>query len=165
MAAEKIVATGALRGLGLEVSRALAKKEDCVVLAGRNEQRGEEVRPEFVRAGWDAWLPFLDVADSKAIESFSRRVLQERGRVDVLVNNDGVLLDQPGQSASEEARVIEKTFATNALGPCLLCRSLVPQMVRNGFARVVNFSSGLGQFSKWQRDIPLTDSPRPRSTP
>ena len=148
------VVTGALKGLGLGTSRALAEKGYQVLLTGRNEKQGQEMTKQLLREGLEASFLFLDVAESKAIEPFSQRVLREFGRVDVLVNNAGVLLDRTGESMLDEARAIEKSFITNALGPYLLCRSLVPQMVRNGFGRVVNVSSGMGQLSQMEGGYP-----------
>jgi len=82
-------------------------------------------------------------------------VLREFDRVDVLVNNAGIMIDGEEPNALPEyASVIQRTFATNALGPYLLCRALVPAMVKNNYGRVVNVSSGMGQLSEMNSGYP-----------
>jgi NAD(P)-dependent dehydrogenase (short-subunit alcohol dehydrogenase family) len=97
----------------------------------------------------------LDVANIESIEQFAKDVLKEFGRVDVLINNAGILIDgEKPVTLADQADVIHRTFDTNTLAPYLLCRLLVPQMIKNNYGRVVNVTSGMGQLSEMNSGYP-----------
>jgi len=149
------VVTGALKGLGFEVARQLARRDYQVIVTGRDAARGGTAQEKLVGEGLKTEFRLLDVANTSSIEQFTTALLRERGRVDVLVNNAGIMIDgERPTTLPEYASVIERTFITNALGPYLLCRALVPAMVKNGYGRVVNVSSGMGQLSEMNGGYP-----------
>ncbi|WLT32611.1 SDR family NAD(P)-dependent oxidoreductase [Geothrix sp. PMB-07] len=129
--------TGASRGLGREVARRLVE-EGFTVLAGvRDPARmkplpGAEVQP-------------LDMCDPTSIAAAAAAILARHGRLDVLVNNAGILLDQMGEVLTLDPAVLRRTLETNALGPLALSQALTPLMPKGG--RIVNVSSGGGQLS------------------
>jgi NAD(P)-dependent dehydrogenase (short-subunit alcohol dehydrogenase family) len=87
------------------------------------------------------------VTKQKTIDAARDRVLREFGRVDVLVNNAGILLDE-GESVLEVSPGrIQETFATNLLGAVAVSQAFVPAMLERKFGRVVNVSSRAGQLS------------------
>jgi len=133
-----VLVTGASRGLGREVTHRLAEA-GCTVLAGvRDPSRmtpipGAEVLP-------------LDVADPVSIAAAAAAVKARHGRLDVLVNNAGILLDEATGLLELETDVLRRTLETNAIGPLLLAQACVPLMGKG--ARIVNVSSGGGQLSE-----------------
>lgn len=137
MAAPTVLITGASRGLGREVARRLVE-EGFTVLAGvRDPGRmkplpGVEVLP-------------LDVCDPASIAAAEASIQARHGRLDVLVNNAGILLDSSDDALSLDPAVLRRTLETNALGPLALTQALAPHMAKGG--RVVNVSSGGGQLS------------------
>jgi len=149
------VVTGALKGLGFETARQLAKQGYQVILTGRDAARGKAVQDQLAKQGLETEFRLLDVADLHSIDRFTTDVLKEFGRVDVLVNNAGIMIDgEKPNTLPEYASVIQRTFTTNALGPYLLCRALVPPMVKHGYGRVVNVTSGMGQLSEMNSGYP-----------
>lgn len=149
------VITGALKGLGFETAKALARQDYRVILTGRDDKRGASAKQEFSKQGLEAAFMNLDVSKVSSIEKFCDLVLKDFHQVDVLVNNAGVFLDEDRDlSLEEEARLIEETFVNNSLGAYLLCRGLIPQMMENGYGRVVNVSSGMGGLSQMQAGYP-----------
>jgi NAD(P)-dependent dehydrogenase (short-subunit alcohol dehydrogenase family) len=144
MTAPIALVTGASRGLGREVARRLAE-EGYTVLAGvRNPAKlaslpGVEVLP-------------LDVADPASIAAAAATAQARYGRLDVLVNNAGIMLDRMGDALALEADLLHRTLETNAFGPLRLTQALAPLLAEG--SRVVNVSSGGGQLS-----VPSTWSP------
>ncbi|NWJ40377.1 MAG: SDR family NAD(P)-dependent oxidoreductase [Geothrix sp.] len=129
--------TGASRGLGREVARRLGA-EGFTVLAGvrnpasMNPLPGVEVLP-------------LDVSDPASIRAAAASIRARHGRLEVLVNNAGILLDRMGDALALEVELLNRTLETNTMGPLRLIQALAPLMPKDG--RIVNVSSGGGQLS------------------
>lgn len=159
MSAEHRVAlvTGANRGIGFETCRQLGHRGLRVILTARKVGAGEKavkiLRAEGVRVEFRR----LDVTDLESIEACARSIDQDLGRLDVLVNNAGIMLDSSkrGESVFQaDADLVRRSFEVNALGPLLVTKSLVPLMRRNGYGRIVNVSSGMGQLSEMDGGYP-----------
>jgi len=79
--------------------------------------------------------------------------LDKYGVADILVNNAAVLLDQFGRIIQTPVEIYRATMATNLYGPLLLCQTFIPMMVKRNYGRVVNVSSGAGQFENMIDDM------------
>jgi NAD(P)-dependent dehydrogenase (short-subunit alcohol dehydrogenase family) len=153
--------TGANRGLGLEVSRELARKGLHVLLGTRDPAKGIRAAEELRREGLEVQPIELDTSSEPGIRACVEEIRATHGRLDVLVNNAGILPDSGGAvgggfpSAFEVPReVLEAAFRTNTLGPYLLCQAVIPMMRKQGYGRVVNVSSGMGQLSEMEGGWP-----------
>ena len=113
----RFVITGASGGLGAETARVLAEHGARVVLAVRNQEKGERLA-ETIEG--DVEVRLLDVADLSSVRSFA----EDLGPVDVLINNAGVLALPFGLSPDG----VEMHFATNHLGHFALTNLLLPQL-------------------------------------
>jgi NAD(P)-dependent dehydrogenase (short-subunit alcohol dehydrogenase family) len=138
--------TGGNRGIGLEACRQLGELGMRVVLAARNPEKGEYTARKLRDGGLEVISEQLDVADAKSVEDCVRRLADAGTEIDVLVNNAGVYPTEGVFSVSEET--FETALEVNAVGPFRTCRALVPGMVRRGYGRVVNVSSGGGSFGE-----------------
>ncbi len=150
MSTEKVVlVSGANRGMGLECCRQLDTLGFRVLLGSRDLEAGQAaaralqgVRIEAVR---------LDVTSATDISALAQHIVQLYGRLDVLINNAGIMIDgDDGKSASiRDADIgrVEQTFKANTLGPIMLINAMLPLMERVADARIVNISSGMGQLS------------------
>ncbi len=133
-----VVITGANSGIGLETAAALAGAGARIVMGCRNPVTAaaavDEVRR---RSGNDAveTRP-LDLSDMSAVRRFAEG-LGDLDRIDVLINNAGLMLDQ----RSESAQGHEMMFATNHLGPFLLTSLLTDQIVAAPHGRILNVAS------------------------
>ncbi len=149
------VVTGANRGIGFETCRQLARRGMKVILAARDEAKGRAAAQRLRDEGLDVDFGRLDVADCDSVREFARFVRKEYGRVDVLVNNAGVMIDQrgsilPGMPGVFKARIetLRETMETNVYGALRVTQALRPLLTETGDgARVINVSSGLGQLS------------------
>ncbi|MCU0490026.1 MAG: SDR family oxidoreductase [Chloroflexaceae bacterium] len=138
--------TGANRGIGLEVSRQLARQGLHVILTSRDEGQGQQAADGLAADGLAAsYLP-LDVTDGQRIERLAALVQREYGRLDVLVNNAGVYLDEGVSIFAVDEATIRETMEVNFFGALLLTRALVPLMRANRYGRIVNVSSGYGSM-------------------
>jgi NAD(P)-dependent dehydrogenase (short-subunit alcohol dehydrogenase family) len=146
------VVTGANRGIGLEISRQLAKLGLEVVLTSRDLEKGQEAAEKLVREGLKVHARQLDLLDIPSFRTFAEMLEKDFGRVDVLVNNAGILPDQSGKPTPPETLL--ETFRTNAMGPYYLCEALFPMMKKNRYGRIVNVSSGMGQLEDMQSGYP-----------
>ena len=146
MTAMVALISGANRGLGLETGRQLLGRGYRVILTSRDAARGEAAAKALAAHGDVLYHP-LDVADRGSVAALRAYVERVAGRLDALVNNAGVYLEgsQGILAVAEDAFVA--TLNTNTLGPLWLCRAFLPMMLEQGYGRVVNVSSGMGQMS------------------
>ncbi len=141
------VITGANRGLGLATCSALAERGYQVVLTSRDPEKGEAAVDELAVQGLRVAYHQLDAADPESIRQLGQSIEAQFGRVDVLVNNAALYLDEGVSVLDVPLDSIRSTFETNVFGPWLLCQAFVPGMVRQHYGRIVNVSSGAGQLS------------------
>lgn len=150
--------TGGNRGIGLEIVRQLSRTGIMAVLGSRDLDKGREAAGKLASEGLEPPVVALDVRDASSIRAAVEEVLSLFGRIDVLVNNAGILKE--GQTP-EESKVLEvspqlaiETYDTNTLGPLRMMQAVVPIMQKGGYGRVVNISSGAGQLSDMQAGYP-----------
>jgi NAD(P)-dependent dehydrogenase (short-subunit alcohol dehydrogenase family) len=151
------VVTGANRGLGFETAKELAQKDYTVVLTARDAEKGKSAAEKLRAQKFDAHFHPLDVTVPQSIKTFRTWIEKEFGRLDVLVNNAGIMLDGDEENTSafaESTDLIRRTMETNVYGPYQLCQQLIPLMEKNGYGRVVNLSSGMGQLSEMNGNYP-----------
>jgi NAD(P)-dependent dehydrogenase (short-subunit alcohol dehydrogenase family) len=105
------------------------------------------------RRGFDVVFYTLDVTDAESVEAFAAHIEREYCRLDVLVNNAGVVLDpmapeDPSASSVFRADIatVRYSMQTNAYGPLRLCQVMIALM--RGRGRVVNVPSGMGQITE-----------------
>lgn len=148
------VVTGANRGIGLEVARELARAGLKVVLTCRDEGRGKEAQRQLASEGLDVDVRSVDVTESATIRDLDLYLRKQYGRLDVLVNNAGIMLDyfddkEPVMSIIDcDLERVRKTMETNVYGALSMIKELLPLMKENHYGRIVNVSSGLGQMSE-----------------
>ncbi len=137
--------TGANSGLGLETARALAQHGATVLLACRHRPRAEEARRQLLplaRAGLT--LIDLDLADLASVAAAARLVERDYGRLDLLINNAGVMA--PPRRLSRDG--YELQFAVNHLGHFALTTALLPLLQQQPGSRIVTVSSGAHYFGR-----------------
>jgi NAD(P)-dependent dehydrogenase (short-subunit alcohol dehydrogenase family) len=139
--------TGANRGLGLETSRQLLAQGLKVVLSGRDEDALVRATATLGRHGDRVMTVRMDVVDVDSIKAAQAAVERGFGRVDVLVNNAGVLIAEHDEVLSIPSEAYRRTFETNVFGVIEVCRVFAPAMARAGYGRIVNVSSGAGQLT------------------
>jgi NAD(P)-dependent dehydrogenase (short-subunit alcohol dehydrogenase family) len=133
-----VMITGSTDGLGREVARRVAALGAQVIVHGRNEERGKAVVAEITKDGkGSARFYAADLASLAEVRTLAQAILRDYKRLDVLVNNAGVLLQD--RQVSKDGH--ELHFAVNYLAGFLLTRTLLPTIIASAPSRIVNVSS------------------------
>jgi len=137
--------TGASSGIGEATAVTLARAGAAVSLAARRGDRIDQLAERIESEGGRALAIETDVTDEEQANEFVRRTKDELGRLDVLVNNAGVMLLGPviGADTSEWRRMIE----VNLLGLLYCTHAALPIMGEQGSGHIVNVSSVAGRFA------------------
>jgi NAD(P)-dependent dehydrogenase (short-subunit alcohol dehydrogenase family) len=135
-----VVVTGANSGLGLETARELARAGATVVMTARDQAKADAARADIAESVPDADLDprILDLASLDSVRAFAAALAADHPRIDVLVNNAGVMMPPRGETADG----FELQFGTNHLGHFALTGLLLDALAAGGDgARVVTVSS------------------------
>ena len=136
--------TGAGRGIGAGIARALAEAGADVVVAARTPEQIERTAAEVRGFGRNALAIPTDVNDESQLETLVARALERFGRLDILVNNAGGSPPQPALATS--TRAFDAAFHFNVSTAFALTRIAVPRMVETaGSGAVINVSSSAGR--------------------
>jgi NAD(P)-dependent dehydrogenase (short-subunit alcohol dehydrogenase family) len=136
-----VLVTGSTGGLGREVALRLAATGAHVIVHGRSEERGREVVAEIEGSGvGSARFYAADLASFAEVRELAETIKRDYDRLDVLVNNAGIWLNQGGRQLSSDGH--EMHFQVNYLSGYLLTRMLLPLLVESAPSRIVNVASG-----------------------
>lgn len=141
--------TGANKGIGFEVTRELARMGFHVFLGARNEKAGKAAADKLNHEGkTEGNVSFLeiDVSQPESIKRAAEDFAKHTDRLDALVNNAGILLDEDKSALTITPLIFEETLRTNTLGPWLVAQAFVPLLQKSAAPRIVNVSSGGGQL-------------------
>jgi NAD(P)-dependent dehydrogenase (short-subunit alcohol dehydrogenase family) len=134
------IVTGANSGIGRETAKQLAELDAHVIMVVRNEEKGrtalEEIKEETGKDSLD--LMICDFASQKSIRNFVEKFKEKYNRLDILVNNHGVM--PSNKTLTEDG--IESAFAINHLGYFLLTNLLLDMIKASSPARILNVCSG-----------------------
>lgn len=137
-----VIVTGASRGLGEAMSRLFAEEGARLILGDVRDEMGEAVARSIVEGGGDATFHHLDVSRPEDWEATVAGVESDRGRLDGLVNNAGVLGGGPILEHTMEAW--DRVIAVNQTGTFLGMKHCLPLLEADGGGAIVNISSCAG---------------------
>lgn len=133
-----ILITGGGSGIGAALARRLHDLGNTVIVAGRRREALNQVA--VGRA--NIYALTLDIGDAGSITAFAKQLLADHLRLNLLINNAGIMRSEPLETARNLADA-EATIATNLLGPIRLTDALIDHLVAQPDATIVNVSSGL----------------------
>ncbi|NWG75504.1 MAG: SDR family NAD(P)-dependent oxidoreductase [Rubrivivax sp.] len=155
------IVTGASRGLGVQMARALAGRGVRLVLAAQSADDLARLAEELRAGGAEAEAVPTDVSDAGARERLVARTIERFGRIDVLVNNAGVeLIGALSEVPSEQ---IDRLFAVNVVATAQLSRAVLPHMLARRSGVIVNLASMAGK-SAFPFPVSTLRRRRPSST-
>ena len=145
--------TGGNRGIGYETALQLAQKGVQVVIGARELARGEAAAQKLRAQGYAAEALQRDVADPASIREAAAVYAQRHARLDILINNAGVLsLSPDGTVSSQPIAEWRRVFDTNVFGLIETTQAFLPLLRKSTAGRIVNVSSILGS-------LPLHEQP------
>jgi NAD(P)-dependent dehydrogenase (short-subunit alcohol dehydrogenase family) len=137
--------TGGNKGIGFETARQLGEQQVTILLGARDAAKGEAAAAKLRGEGLDVRALPLDVTDTDSIRCAVDKVAQEFGRLDILINNAGVMVDDQTKKVSEQSLdAWRTTFDTNVFGLIATTQSFLPLLRKSTAGRIVNLSSILG---------------------
>ena len=142
--------SGANKGIGFETARQLGKLGYVILLGSRDALKGEVASRQLRGEGIDARVVKLDVNRQSDIDAAVKLVEKDFGKLDVLVNNAGVMLEKGWtQNTTSETKMenLRATFEANVFAVVSLTTALLPLLKKAEAARIVNVSSILGSIS------------------
>jgi NAD(P)-dependent dehydrogenase (short-subunit alcohol dehydrogenase family) len=153
--------TGANQGIGLQIAKDLVSHGFTVLVGSRDLARGEAAAKTIDRTiDGDARALQLDVTDQASITAAAKRIRDEFGRLDVLVQNAAIsnMGKQPGQTVEEYAKttrpsnvsldVMRAVWDTNVFGVLAVYQAMLPLLRAAPAGRIVNVSSGVGSLTR-----------------
>jgi len=140
--------TGANKGIGFATARALANKDVFVLLAGRNSAALQKAVSELKAEGGHVDALVLDVTNEESIAQAVELVEKKYGRLDILINNAGIMKDAFDKVPSAQSlQIWRDTFETNVFGLVAVTNAFLPLIKKASAGRIVNVSSILGSMA------------------
>ena len=152
---QRVLVTGANRGIGLEFARQLAARGDRVFATARDVSRVADLRDIANQYGDDrVTIVPLDVDSADSIHAAVEAVRKQTDALDLLINNAGIYAARTGRDGQPAERLGELSFddalkviRTNAVAPLMLTQALLPLLEMGRNAKVVSITSGYGSVS------------------
>ena len=138
LAGRTVLVTGASSGIGEATAKAVARHGATTLLVARRQDELDRVAREIAESGGRASAYVVDLTDGPAVDALCRRVLDEHGPVDYLVNNAGRSIRRSLALSYDRFHDFERTMAVNYFGPVRLTMGLLPAMRAQRFGHVVN---------------------------
>ena len=136
------VVTGGASGIGRATAERFMEEGAKVAIIDVSRKQGEQVLTEMRERGFEPLLIIGDVTKSSDVRSMVREVVEKLGRIDILFNNAGILVEGTAEEVSEEAW--DRIMAVNVKGVFLMAKEIGPLMVEQGGGVIVNSASCSG---------------------
>ena len=137
------IITGAARGIGRSITLALVGEGTKVVPVDVDREALQNLRAEVEKRGGQALPVACDISKSSDVERMVEEVLKVFGRIDLLVNNAGIIRRGTIETVTEEDW--DRVIAINLKGTFNCCKAVVAPMKRQGLGKIVNISSIAGK--------------------
>jgi uncharacterized oxidoreductase len=135
-----ILITGGGSGIGRGLAEAFHQLGNKIIIAGRRQ----EMLDDATKANPGIFSLVLDINDPTAIQEFAQRVTAEYPDLNVLINNAGIMRPENLKTLPTGLHDSEAVITTNLLGPIRLTAALLPHLLEQPEAAIINVSSGLG---------------------
>lgn len=139
-----VLVTGANKGVGFEISRQLGQLGFRIILSGRDDTRVRKAVDALTHDRISAIPLVMNVSNVTSIREAFDLIKKSIDRIDVLINNAAILIDENKPLLDFNSDEVHQTFSTNALGPFFVSQIFLPLIPRGG--RIINISSSAGSI-------------------
>lgn len=145
---QTVLITGANRSIGLETAKQLSEKGLFVYLGSRNLENGENVVKELTEQGFQNIKAIeIDVTNPKSVSAAKNTIENEQDKLDILINNAGILGVNPQTASETSVQDIKHVFETNFFGVIQVTQAFLDLLKRSESPRISNITSGLGSVT------------------
>lgn len=138
--------TGASRGIGREIARALATLGCNLLLHSRSVEHTKDLADEVSGDGRRAVSLEADLSDSAQVALLLAEIRNAAPQVDIIYNNAGIMKPYHEDVWNIPAEEFRQSFETNIISPIKICNALIPPMMERGWGRVINLTSGINEL-------------------
>ena len=143
-----VLITGANRSIGLETAKQLSEKGLFVYLGTRDLRKGEEAVKVLNEKGFQNIQAIqIDVTNVESVLAAKNIIEKEKGQLDILINNAGILGDVPQDASTTSIKNIQKVFDTNFFGVITVTQIFLDLLKKSNNPRISNITSGLGSLT------------------
>lgn len=145
---KSVLITGANRSIGLETARQLSEKGLFVYLGSRDIKKGIAAVKELNEKGYDHIKAIeIDVTNPESILAAKNSIEAEQGKLDLLINNAGILGNYPQPATDTPINDIQQVFDTNFFGVISVTQAFLDLLKKSETPRISNITSGLGSLT------------------
>ncbi|MGB0431061.1 MAG: SDR family oxidoreductase [Bacteroidia bacterium] len=145
--------TGANKGIGLETVKQLANQGHMVYLGSRDLEKGIKAKAQ-IHNSENIEVIQLDVTNEESMVKAVKKIVTDKGRIDILVNNAAINYDTYHNAINADLNNVRETFEANIFGAWRMIQEVLQLMQVSGFGRIVNVSSGLGSIASMNTGSP-----------
>ena len=135
--------TGASRGIGYLTSIFMAKQGCNLILHSRDAKHTQKVLQEVLEMGVKAYAVHAELSDLNAVKQMLKEIDALGVRVDIVLNNAGLQIAYRTEYFHTPVSDYTESFKINTIAPAMICYHFLPQMIANGFGRILNTTSGI----------------------
>ncbi len=135
--------TGASRGIGYLAAKCMAEQGCNLILHSRKTEHTKKVLAEVKEMGVEAYAVCAELSDLTAVEKMLAEIDGLGVRVDIVMNNAGVQVAYREDYFKTPASDYTESFKVNCIAPAMICYHFMPIMIKNGFGRIINTTSGI----------------------
>ena len=135
--------TGASRGIGYLTALFMAKQGCNLILHGRTKEHCEKVLEEVKELGVEAYSVSAELTDLNAVDRMLKEIDALGVRVDIVLNNAGLQIAYRTEYFTTPVSDYTESFKINTIAPAMICYHFVPKMIKHGFGRILNTTSGI----------------------
>lgn len=137
------IITGGSRGIGLGIAKGLGGAGATIIIANRKAAEGQKAVDSLKKEGLKTVVIPVDVSVKSSVDALVAKVIKDFGKIDILVNDAGVIVRKPAVEILEEDW--DTVIDTNLKGTFLVCQAVGREMIKRKWGRIINISSNIVQ--------------------
>jgi gluconate 5-dehydrogenase len=143
---KRALITGGTHGLGMAMAKGLGHAGASIIINGHTKSKMDEAIQEYKNADIDASGYLFDVTDEAAVMEAIDRIEKEKGSIDILINNAGIIMRTPLHDMSVED--FRKVIDIDLTGPFIVSKYVVKHMIRRKTGKIINICSMMSELGR-----------------